>query len=64
MSLTARIQNVWQSLVEQDGQAADTGGPPAPGPVHEASMVVDIAPNDPVVAYFQAATGVVWTSTR
>ena len=60
MSLMTRIQNVWESMIEQDGPAAaGTGGLPTPGPVQEAGTVVDIAPNDPVVAYFQAATGVV-----
>lgn len=59
MTLKARFQTVWQSLVESErSHTVDAVGPVVPWPEQSAGSV-EIAPNDPIIAYFQDATGAV-----
>ena len=60
MAMTTRIQTIWHNLVGRDDRQAQVRAatiadrrqrPPEPQ--------VEIAPNDPIVAYFQSAAGVV-----
>ena len=60
MTLTSRIQSVWQRLIgQEDGEyraASDLGD----GVRANAALdAVEIAPNDPIVGYFQSAGGAV-----
>src|ERR671921_518379 len=55
-------QGFWQSLFGGDGSQEPREEIPAPvveAPVQEAGPEVEIAPNDPIVAYFASASGVV-----
>ena len=59
--MTTRLHSFWQSLV---GQQADQTGSAVrtlivPRSRETGAEAVDIAPNDPLVAYFQASPGVV-----
>lgn len=61
MAMTTRLHSFWQSLV---GQQADQTGSAVrtlivPRSRETGAEAVDIAPNDPLVAYFQASPGVV-----
>ena len=57
MAMTTRLHSFWQSLVGQ--QADQTGSavrtPIVPRSRETGAEAVDIAPNDPLVAYFQAS---------
>ena len=61
MAMTTRLHSFWQSLVRQ--QADQTGSAVrtliVPRSRETGAEAVDIAPNDPLVAYFQASPGVV-----
>ena len=60
MSLTAQLQTIWEALVGTDGRdSPGTEGHPVVWPRDPEAEPVEIAPNDPIVAYFQGATGVV-----
>src|SRR5215207_3927523 len=53
-------QGFWQSLFGRDVQPREeVSGPIVETPVQEAGPELDIAPNDPIVAYFASASGVV-----
>jgi serine phosphatase RsbU (regulator of sigma subunit)/anti-sigma regulatory factor (Ser/Thr protein kinase) len=54
--MTTRLRSFWQALVRRgDGETE-----PAARPLRQASgPAIDIAPDDPIVAYFQGASGVV-----
>jgi serine phosphatase RsbU (regulator of sigma subunit)/anti-sigma regulatory factor (Ser/Thr protein kinase) len=57
--MTASLRNLWQSLIgagRRDGEAA---APVAVTPPRPAAPSVDIAPNDPLIAYFQDAPGAI-----
>jgi serine phosphatase RsbU (regulator of sigma subunit) len=55
-------QGFWQSLFGRDGGQEPHEEVPEPiveTPLHEAGPELEIAPNDPIVAYFASASGVV-----
>ena len=55
-------QGFWQSLFGRDGRQAAPEEIPEPvmeAPSQEPTPEVEIAPNDPIVAYFASASGVV-----
>src|SRR5215204_4785513 len=53
-------QGFWQSLFGRDVQPREeVSGPIVETPVQEAGPELEIAPNDPIVAYFASASGVV-----
>src|SRR3712207_7630749 len=56
-------QGFWQSLFGRDGRKGETPEeipePVVEAPSQEPGPEVEIAPNDPIVAYFASASGVV-----
>ena len=55
-------QGFWQSLFGRDGRQESQEETPEPvveSPLQEAGPELEIAPNDPIVAYFASASGVV-----
>src|SRR5215218_1266874 len=53
-------QGFWQSLFGRDVEPREEVSEPiVEAPVHEAGPELEIAPNDPIVAYFASASGVV-----
>ena len=60
MWVTAQLQTVWRALIGRDGRdALEAEGVVVALPRQQAVDPVEIAPNDPIVAYFQGATGAV-----
>jgi len=58
--MTTLLRNFWQSLMGQSGSATVVTAPPTPDrPLGATTVELDIAPNDPLVAYFQSTPGVV-----
>jgi len=55
-------QGFWQSLFGRDEKQEPRDEAPEPvveTPIQEAGPELEIAPNDPIVAYFASASGVV-----
>jgi GAF domain-containing protein len=53
-------QGFWQSLLGRDGRKAPEEAPAVTEPSQQiAAPEIEIAPNDPIVAYFASASGVV-----
>ena len=60
MSMTTRLQTIWQALIGGDSrESSPTATPIVPGPVDGPVETVEISPNDPIVAFFQSTTTVV-----
>ena len=58
--MATRLQTLWQTLVGSDSREVElTPVAAAEHVARQAVESVDIAPNDPIVAYFQSAPGVV-----
>ena len=53
------IQNLRQGIIRRGPRQAQVAAPVAAKPKRPAAPAVDIAPNDPIVAYFLSAPGVV-----
>ena len=60
MAMATRLQTIWQALIgHETGESAPTLAPAEARPSQEPVSAVDIAPNDPIVAYLQSSPGVV-----
>jgi serine phosphatase RsbU (regulator of sigma subunit)/anti-sigma regulatory factor (Ser/Thr protein kinase) len=59
VTMTTRLRSFWQALIRRGGEAEPAAPPVARPPQHASGPAIEIAPNDPIVAYFQAASGVV-----
>ncbi len=57
--MTQALQTIWQSLMGREGAGPDVAPGPVVGPIASPSVTVEISPNDPLVAFFQSASGVV-----
>jgi len=57
--MTARLRSFWQAIIRRgDGEAGPAAMPVARPPRQASGPAIEIAPNDPIVAYFQGASGV------
>jgi serine phosphatase RsbU (regulator of sigma subunit)/anti-sigma regulatory factor (Ser/Thr protein kinase) len=57
--MTAQLRNIWQSLTGAGRREKESAPAPAPSRPRAAAPAVDIAPDDPIIAYFQNAPGAV-----
>ncbi len=62
--MTALFRSFWRSLTGQERAApAETPPPVTPRPASATTLALEIAPNDPLVLYFQSAPGAVDVET-
>ncbi len=58
LDVSTRLRRVWQRAVGQRKEDRQiTAVPVVHGPRSAAMAEIDVAPNDPIVAYFQSAAG-------
>jgi serine phosphatase RsbU (regulator of sigma subunit)/anti-sigma regulatory factor (Ser/Thr protein kinase) len=57
--MTTQLRNFWQNLTGRSQTEAPVVAPPPAERVRPPDLILEIAPNDPIIGYFQSAPGAV-----